>query len=82
MTGKDKKKKEIHFEKDEYSGGFQVESLCGVKAVFHTEGDCMVTPKDMRDYLIYGKLSVEEIITCSKCKELYLKNRNENNNNK
>jgi len=67
--------KEIHFEKEEYPGGFQVESLCGVKAVFRTEGDCMVTAKDMRDYLRYSKLSVEEIITCSKCRELYLKEK-------
>ena len=66
-------KKEIHFEKEEYSGGFQVESLCGVKAVFRSNEDCMITSEDMHDYLTYGKLSVEEIITCSKCRELYLK---------
>ena len=60
----------IHFEKGKYPGGFQVESLCGVKAVFRTEGDCMITAKDMRDYETYSNLSVEEIITCSKCREL------------
>jgi hypothetical protein len=66
----------VHFEKDEYPGGFQVESLCGVKVVFKTDGDCMITSKDMRDYETYSRLSVEEIITCSRCRELYLKNIN------
>ncbi len=61
----------VHFEKDDYPGFFCVESLCGVKAVFRSEGDCMVTSKDMRDYLQYGDRSVEEIITCTKCRKLY-----------
>lgn len=65
--------KVIHFEKEEYPGCFQVESLCGGRAVFRSDGDCMITAKDMRDYMTYGDRSVEEIITCSRCRELYLK---------
>lgn len=69
--------KVVHFEKDDYPGGFQVESLCGVKAIFKTEGDCMITSKDMRDYMMYGNSPVEDIITCNRCRKLYLELKDE-----